>query len=109
MRLAALAVLALLAAACGGADARPAGGAATRAAQATPEATATAAPARAATPADWNRFGYDAQKTSAAPRGLAASAIGGLHQRRVPLPGTVDSSPIYLAGVTVGGHRRNVI
>jgi outer membrane protein assembly factor BamB len=108
MRLAALAVLALLAAACGGGGGHAAGGAASRTASATPKATA--APARAASPSrDWNRFGYDAQKTSAAPRGIAAGAVGRLHERRVSLPGTVDSSPIYLAGVTVGGQRRNVI
>ena len=109
MRLAVLAVPALLAAACGGGGGHPAaGGAATRSATATPEANLTAkiAPAR---PGDWNRFGYDAQKTSAAPRGIAASAVGRLHERRVSLPGTVDASPIYLAGVTVGGQRRNVI
>ena len=61
----------------------------------TPSPTATAA----AAPADWNRFGYDAQKTSDAPHGIAASAVAGLHERRISLPGTVDASPIYLSGV----------
>jgi DNA-binding beta-propeller fold protein YncE len=107
MRLAALAVPALLAAACGGS--RPSAPAATKTATAAPQATATPDRHLAAAQADWDRFGYDAQKTSDAPRGIAASAIGGLHERRVSLPGTVDASPIYLAGVTVGGQRRNVI
>src|SRR5690348_14728118 len=109
MRLAALVIAAVLAAACGGGS-RPADpGAATKAATATPEATAVRAHAAAASPADWDRFGYDAQKTGDAPRGIAAGAIGGLHERRVALPGTVDASPIYVSGVTVGGQRRNVI
>src|SRR5215475_3806570 len=73
------------------------------------EATASPTATAAAAPADWNRFGYDAQKTSDAPRGIAAAAIGSLHERRVSLPGTVDSSPIYLAGVSVKGGRHNVI
>src|SRR4051812_14845435 len=71
-------------------------------------ATATAAPANAA-PRDWSRFGYDAQRTSAAPTGIAAADVARLHERRVGLPGTVDSAPIYLAGVRVAGERRDVI
>jgi outer membrane protein assembly factor BamB len=81
----------------------------------TPSATAdaTASPAAAAkTPSsanDWTRFGYDAAKTSRAPRGIAAAKVAGLRERRIALPGTVDSSPIYLAGMRVAGKRRNVI
>src|ERR1700744_5501295 len=105
MRFVTLVPLVCALAACGG---RPAPAVASR--TATPSATAEAkasptATAAAASAADWNRFGYDAQKTSDAPRGIAASAIGALHERRVSLPGTVDSSPIYLAGVTVHGSR----
>src|SRR4051794_9156809 len=73
------------------------------------EATASPTATAEAAPADWNRFGYDAQKTSDAPRGIAATQIGSLHERRVSLPGTVDASPIYLSGVTVKGAHRNVI
>jgi hypothetical protein len=106
MRLAVLPVLALLVATCGG-DHRAGVPASSRTATATPTPAATATAAASA--ADWDRFGYDAQKTSDAPRGIAASAVGGLHERRIPLPGTVDSSPIYVANVTVGGTRRDVI
>src|SRR3954447_12981733 len=80
---------------------------------AAPSATATAAPAAAA-PAraaanDWNRFGYDAARTSRAPPGIAPGRVAGLRQRSIALPGTVDASPIYLGGVRVDGKRRDVI
>ena len=58
---------------------------------------------------DWTRFGYDAARTGVAPRGIPASGVAKLRQRRIALPGTVDSSPVYLAGVTVSGKRRDVI
>src|SRR5438093_764883 len=72
--------------------------------------TAEPAPARAAHPAgacgasSWTRFGYDAARFDAAPHGLSAAAGGGLVGRRVDLPGTVDSSPIYLGSARVGGR-----
>jgi putative pyrroloquinoline-quinone binding quinoprotein len=105
---------ALAAGGCGGgassADPQPASSATPSAG---PSATATAAPAatarRPAAAADWNRFGYDAARTSRAPRGIAADRVAALHQRRIPVSGTVDSSPIYLAGVRVLGRTRNVI
>lgn len=56
---------------------------------------------------DWTRFGYDAQRSNHAPRSLLRS-ISGLKRRQVKLPGTVDSSPIYLHSVTVKGRRRDV-
>jgi hypothetical protein len=69
-----------------------------------------AAPARAAAATrDWTRFGYDAARTSAAPRGIAPGDVARLHERRVSLPGTVDASPLYLAGVRVKGARRDVL
>ena len=58
---------------------------------------------------DWTRFGYDAARTNRAPRGLNASQVARLRERRVRLPGTVDSSPIYLSGVRVHGHSRNLL
>jgi outer membrane protein assembly factor BamB len=63
---------------------------------------ATSAPARTtAHSRDWTRFGYDAARTSDAPRGIAPSALGGLSEHRVALPGTVDASPILVSGVLV--------
>ncbi|MFN2615504.1 MAG: PQQ-binding-like beta-propeller repeat protein [Thermoleophilaceae bacterium] len=59
---------------------------------------------------DWPRYGFDIQRSNAGPSrtGLAAGDLDGLKRRRVALPGTVDSSPIYLHGVRVGGRRRDV-
>jgi outer membrane protein assembly factor BamB len=107
-----LAVAAVCTAACGGS-----GGSGTRgaAAQGTPS---PASPAAASTPPsgsaasagrDWTRFGYDAARSNDAPHGLAASAIGKLNERNVGLPGTVDSSPILLAGVQVHGGRHDLL
>ncbi|HEY8770450.1 MAG TPA: PQQ-binding-like beta-propeller repeat protein [Thermoleophilaceae bacterium] len=56
---------------------------------------------------DWTRFGYDAQRSNHAPRSLLRS-VSGLKRRKVSLPGTVDSSPIYLHSVRVKGKRRDV-
>jgi DNA-binding beta-propeller fold protein YncE len=58
---------------------------------------------------DWTRFGYDAARTNAAPQGLGAHAVRRLVATRVTLPGTVDSSPIYLSGVQVGGQERDLL
>ena len=59
---------------------------------------------------DWTRFGFDAQRSGVGPdrSGIGARDLRHLRRRRVRLPGTVDSSPIYLARVRVGGRRRGV-
>jgi outer membrane protein assembly factor BamB len=67
------------------------------------------AEAKAGRAADWTRFGFGAARYNAAPRGLGASSVANLSPTAVALPGTVDSSPIYLGGVTVGGQRRDVV
>jgi outer membrane protein assembly factor BamB len=58
---------------------------------------------------DWTRFGYDAARTNNGPArtGLTAAAVRGLRRQQVRLPGTVDSSPIYLRGVRVRGRRHD--
>src|SRR5215471_16676138 len=104
MRFVSLVLLLAALVACGDSK-TPAVASRTPSPSATGETTASPTATAAAASSDWNRFGYDAQKTSDAPRGIAAAAIGSLHERRVSLPGTVDSSPIYLAGVTVNGGR----
>ncbi len=60
---------------------------------------------------DWPEFGLDAQRSDASETSSAISAanIGHLRHASVSLPGTVDSSPIYLHGVTVAGAAHNVI
>src|SRR5437773_488222 len=59
---------------------------------------------------DWTRFGYDAARRNAGPAstGITAANVGRLRRQQVVIPGTADSSPIYLRGVTVRGKRRDV-
>jgi outer membrane protein assembly factor BamB len=59
---------------------------------------------------DWTRFGYDAARRNAGPAstGITAANVGRLQRQQVRLPGTVDSSPIYLRGVAVRGRRHDV-
>jgi|RhiMetdeSRZDD1v2_1073273.scaffolds.fasta_scaffold292563_2 outer membrane protein assembly factor BamB len=69
-------------------------------------------PARAEVRAggDWPRFGYDAARHNTGPSrtGITAGNVGRQQRQQVRLPGTVDSSPIYLRGVSVKGRRRDV-
>ena len=58
---------------------------------------------------DWTRFGYDAARTNHGPAGIAPTDLDGLRERRIALPGTVDSSPIYLAHVRVRGAAHDVV
>ena len=55
--------------------------------------------------ADWTRFGWDARRSNDNPNatGITAANVGSLVRQQVRLPGTADSSPIYLQGVSVGG------
>ena len=75
-------------------------------------ATHVAHSGRAARPAvfagsDWPMFGFGAQRSndSEYPTGVNPAH---LFRVQVALPGTVDSSPIYLHDVSVGGVTRNV-
>jgi hypothetical protein len=54
---------------------------------------------------DWTRFGWDARRSNDDPgsTGITAANVGSLRPQQVRLPGTVDSSAIYLHGVTIGG------
>ena len=54
---------------------------------------------------DWTRFGWDARRGNDDPNatGITAANVASLRRQQVRLPGTVDSSPIYLNGVTVRG------
>jgi outer membrane protein assembly factor BamB len=74
----------------------------------TTEATARAATAGALT--EWPEFGLDPQRSDAtdASTGITAANVGKLRGRRVTLPGTIDSSPIYLSGAQVGGATHDV-
>jgi putative pyrroloquinoline-quinone binding quinoprotein len=65
----------------------------------------------AATLAVWPEFGLDPQRSDAtnAGTGITAANLGSLHDRRVTVPGTVDSSPIYVGGATVRGAAHDVV
>jgi len=59
---------------------------------------------------DWPEFGLNPQRSDAGNEstGITAANVGRLRRLRIALPGTVDSSPIYLHGVTVAGAVRDV-
>jgi outer membrane protein assembly factor BamB len=59
---------------------------------------------------DWPEFGLDPQRSDVSERatGITQANVAHLRHTSVRLPGTVDSSPIYLHGVLIGAARRNV-
>ena len=59
---------------------------------------------------EWPEFGLDPQRSDAteASTGITAANVGRLRDRRVTLPGTIDSSPIYIGGARVGGATHDV-
>jgi outer membrane protein assembly factor BamB len=81
----------------------------------TPTASATAIPSAAGASAerllDWPEFGLDPQRSDVSERatGITSANVAHLRHVTVSLPGTVDSSPIYLHGVSVGGTVHDVI
>jgi len=81
----------------------------------TPTASLAAIPAGQPTTAqrllDWPEFGLDPQRSDVSERSTGITAVNAtrLHRVTVRVPGTVDSSPIYLHGVPVGGAARNVV
>jgi hypothetical protein len=81
----------------------------------TPTTSSAAIPSPVLAPAgrllDWPEFGLDPQRSDASERPTAITAANVAHLRRAPvaLPGTVDSSPIYLHAALVGGAARDVI
>ncbi len=91
------------------ASAPPAGSSATRTTTSTGVPSAAVAQT-AASPRNWPEFGLDPRRSDAtnASTGITAANIGHLRRLRIALPGTVDSSPIYLHGVTVKGAVRDV-
>jgi hypothetical protein len=80
----------------------------------TPTAPATAIPAAHAAAArllEWPEFGLDPQRSdvSELATGITAANVGHLRRVRVAVGGTVDSSPIYLHGVTIYGAAHDAI
>jgi hypothetical protein len=115
-----LALTAPLIAACGGsvtpAASAPPASAPSPSASTSPQGSPPAGspPAAAAQAAaslrNWPEFGLDPQRSDAtnASTGITAANIGRLRRLQIALPGTVDSSPIYLHGVTVKGAVHDV-
>src|SRR6202040_3322760 len=60
---------------------------------------------------DWPEFGLNPQRSNVSELadGVTAANVTHLRSLTVSLPGTVDSSPIYLHGVTVAGAVHNAI
>ncbi len=82
----------------------------------TPKTSASAIPAPAHSAAEaqlleWPEFGLDPQRSdvSEASTGITGANVAHLRRTTVQLPGTVDSSPIYLHGAVVGGAAHDVI
>ncbi len=114
--LAAIPIAALLIVACGGgaspaasSSSAAAGPVSTRAPAGT--VAGSAAAHGAVSLRDWPEFGLNAQRSdaSSASTGITAANVAHLRRRRIALPGTVDSSPIFLHAVTVEGAVHDVI
>jgi len=60
---------------------------------------------------DWPEFGLDPQRsnTTESSPGISTSKLAHLRRMHVSLPGTVDSSPIYLHAAQVAGGVHNVV
>ena len=58
---------------------------------------------------DWTRFNWDARRSGAVTfaTGITAANVSALKRQQVRLPGTVDSSAIYLHGVKIRGVTRD--
>jgi hypothetical protein len=90
-------------------------GSTTPAGVATPTVSVTAIPTASRSSAaelrNWSEFGLNPQRSdvSELATGITAANVARMRHISVSLPGTVDSSPIYLHGVTVDGAVHNVI
>jgi PQQ-like domain len=60
---------------------------------------------------DWPEFGLDPERSdvSESATGITSANVSHLRRTTVRLPGTVDSSPIYIHGASVDGTTHNVI
>lgn len=59
---------------------------------------------------DWPEFGLNPQRSASsdASTGITAATASRMRRTRVPLPGAIDSAPIYLHTVSVGGAGHSV-
>jgi hypothetical protein len=118
LRLLVAPLLVVLIAACGGSSSPAASSSSTRPGGAIPpaspgrsDARAAATPNVAASLQNWPEFGLNPQRSDATDgtTGITAANVGHLRHVQIALPGTVDSSAIYLHGVTVAGAVRDAI
>jgi outer membrane protein assembly factor BamB len=60
--------------------------------------------------ADWLRFDFNAQRSGVGPSrtGITTGNLKQLKLRKIAIDGTVDSSPIELHAVKIGGRKRDV-
>jgi outer membrane protein assembly factor BamB len=60
---------------------------------------------------DWPQFGLNPQRSDVSEdaTGITSANIRRLRRTTVTLPGTVDSSPVYLHGALIGSNARNAI
>jgi outer membrane protein assembly factor BamB len=70
-----------------------------------------APPAPSTSTHDWTRFGWDAARSNAATdaTGIDSTNVASLRRQVVTIDGTVDASPIYLHGVSIGGATRDAL
>jgi outer membrane protein assembly factor BamB len=81
---------------------------------AAPTAPAGTIPATAAAGArllDWPEFGLNPQRSDASSlsTGITSASLAHLRRATVSLPGTVDSSPVYVHQASVAGGRHNAV
>lgn len=60
---------------------------------------------------EWTQFGWDLASSSAStsPTGITAQNVASMVRHEIHLDGTVDSSAIYIRGVTVNGSSHDVL
>ncbi len=78
---------------------------------ASPAAIPSATGASAQRLLDWPEFGLNPQRSGVSEKatGITSTNVSHLRHLMVTLPGTVDSSPIYLHGVLVDGAAHNTV
>jgi hypothetical protein len=110
-----VATVALAVAACGSGSSGSTPGTVSTAAQTTAAAAGDPATQGASTKGapltDWTEFGLNPQRSDATnrPTGITAQNVGSLVDRQVKLPGTIDSSPLYLHAARVAGGTHDVV
>lgn len=85
-------------------------GCGTQAVRRSAPAAASARAGEAVPDGDWTTFDDNAQRTGVGPAdtGITPANLHTMTTRTVALPGTVDSSPVELHGVTIDGRSRDV-